>query len=60
MQYVEGVVCEKCGKRIVMKKTSKGKDFYGCEDYPNCTWAAWKKPVAPDAEVVPELLEEEV
>jgi len=41
---VEGVKCEKCGKRVVLKKTRKGKDFYGCEDYPNCTWASWHKP----------------
>lgn len=44
IEYVEGVVCEKCGKKVVLKKTSKGKDFYGCEDYPNCTWASWHKP----------------
>ena len=43
--YVEGIVCEKCGKRVVMKKTRTNRDFYGCEDYPNCTWASWKKPV---------------
>jgi len=44
IEYVDGVVCEKCGKRIVLKKTRTGKDFYGCEDYPNCTWASWRKP----------------
>lgn len=43
-EYIPDVPCEKCGKRIVKKKTSKGRDFYGCEDYPNCTWAAWKLP----------------
>ena len=43
--YVEDVVCEKCGKRVVLKKTRTNRDFYGCEDYPNCTWASWKKPV---------------
>ncbi len=42
--YIPDVVCEKCGKRVVQKKTSKGRDFYGCEDYPNCTWASWKMP----------------
>jgi len=44
IEYVDGVMCEKCGKRIVQKKTRTGKDFYGCEDYPNCTWASWRKP----------------
>lgn len=44
VEYVQGVKCEKCGKRVVLKKTRTGKDFYGCEDYPNCTWASWHKP----------------
>ena len=44
IEYVEGVKCEKCGKRVVLKKTRTGRDFYGCEDYPNCTWASWHKP----------------
>ncbi len=50
IEYVEGVVCEKCGKRVVLKKTRKGKDFYGCEDYPKCTWASWRKPQVKIAE----------
>ncbi len=48
--YVDGVVCEKCGKRVVMKKTKTNRDFYGCEDYPNCTWASWKKPLTKEEE----------
>ncbi|HAN22866.1 TPA: type I DNA topoisomerase [Candidatus Collierbacteria bacterium] len=46
IEYVPGVKCEKCGKRVVLKKTRTGRDFYGCEDYPNCTWASWHKPGA--------------
>jgi DNA topoisomerase-1 len=46
IEYVEGVKCEKCGKRVVLKKTRTGRGFYGCEDYPNCTWASWHKPGA--------------
>ena len=48
IEYMPDVTCEKCGKRVVKKKTSKGRDFYGCEDYPNCTWAAWKLPKKED------------
>jgi len=48
IQYVDGAVCEKCGKRVVSKKTRTGRDFFGCEDYPNCTWASWKKPQPKD------------
>ncbi|MBQ2533763.1 MAG: type I DNA topoisomerase, partial [Lachnospiraceae bacterium] len=36
--YLEkiGVSCPKCGKDIVVRKTKKGRRFYGCEDYPEC------------------------
>lgn len=51
IEYVDGVSCEKCGKRVVLKKTRTGRDFYGCEDYPNCTWASWHKPGVKKEEV---------
>ncbi len=54
IEYVEGVKCEKCGKRVVLKKTRTGRVFYGCEDYPNCTWASWHKPGEKKEEVVAE------
>jgi len=28
---------------VVVKKTRKGRIFYGCANYPNCKFAAWKK-----------------
>jgi len=49
IQYAEGVVCEKCGKKVVQKKTRTNRDSFGCEDYPNCTWASWKKPQPVDS-----------
>ncbi len=36
--------CPKCGGNIVEKKTRKGKVFYGCDNYPKCTYASWNKP----------------
>jgi DNA topoisomerase-1 len=30
------------GGQIVVKKTRKGRKFYGCSNYPACTFAAWK------------------
>lgn len=37
--------CPECGEgEIVVKKTKKGRIFYGCDKYPNCTYASWKKP----------------
>lgn len=45
--YLEkiGVSCPKCGKDIVIRKTRKGRKFYGCEDYPNCDFTSWQRPV---------------
>ena len=46
--YLEkiGVSCPKCGKDIVARKTKKGRVFYGCEDYPECDFMSWPRPVA--------------
>ncbi len=41
-----GVPCPKCGKDVVLKKTRKGRQYYGCEDYPNCDFMSWQKPSA--------------
>ncbi len=38
-----GIKCPKCNGEIIVKKTRMGKQFYGCENYPKCTFAAWKK-----------------
>jgi len=35
-------ICPKDGGKIVIKKTRKGRKFYGCVNYPACTFAAWK------------------
>lgn len=44
--YLEkiGVKCPKCGKEIVLKKTKKGRKYYGCEDNPQCDFMSWQKP----------------
>lgn len=40
-----GVACPKCGKDIVLKKTKKGRKYYGCIDNPDCDFMVWQKPV---------------
>ena len=41
-----GVKCPKCGKRVLLKKTKKGRLYYGCEDHPeHCDFVSWNKPV---------------
>ncbi len=45
--YLEkiGVACPKCGKDIVVRKTKKGRRFYGCEAGPDdCDFMSWQKP----------------
>lgn len=39
-----GVACPKCGKDVVLKKTQKGRKYYGCEDNPECDFMSWQKP----------------
>ena len=41
-----GIACPKCGKQIVLKKTRKGRKYYGCEDNPECDFMSWQKPSA--------------
>ena len=44
--YLEkiGVACPKCGKDIVLRKTKKGRKYYGCENNPDCDFMSWQKP----------------
>lgn len=44
--YLEkiGVECPKCGKDVVLRKTKKGRKYYGCEDNPDCDFMSWQKP----------------
>ncbi|MCI8887053.1 MAG: type I DNA topoisomerase [Hungatella sp.] len=39
-----GVPCPKCGKEVVIKKTKKGRKYYGCENNPECDFMSWQKP----------------
>lgn len=40
-----GVMCPSCGKEIIEKRSRKGKLFYGCSGYPECSQVYWYKPV---------------
>ncbi len=46
--YLEkiGVKCPLCGKEVVVRKTKKGRRYYGCEDNPDCKFMSWQKPSA--------------
>lgn len=41
-----GVKCPECGKgEIVVKRSKKGRIFYGCDQYPKCEFVSWNKPI---------------
>lgn len=44
--YLEkiGVKCPKCDGEIVIRKTQKGRRYYGCEHVPQCDFMVWQKP----------------
>ena len=39
-----GVACPRCGKDIVVRKTKKGRKYYGCMGNPECDFMSWQKP----------------
>ncbi|MCR4839284.1 MAG: type I DNA topoisomerase [Eubacterium sp.] len=41
-----GVSCPKCGKDIVVRRTQKGRIYFGCIDIPTCDFMSWTRPVA--------------
>ncbi|MCR5607517.1 MAG: type I DNA topoisomerase [Lachnospiraceae bacterium] len=44
--YLEkiGVPCPKCNSEVVIRKTKKGRKYYGCENNPECDFMTWQKP----------------
>lgn len=40
-----GVLCPICGKDVVIKKTKKGRKYFGCESNPDCEFMSWQPPL---------------
>ena len=40
-----GGKCPKCGGRMLLRRSAKGRVYYGCENYPNCDFMTWDEPV---------------
>ncbi|MBR0484701.1 MAG: type I DNA topoisomerase [Oscillospiraceae bacterium] len=38
-------ICPRCGNKIVLKKSKKGRSFYGCSGYPDCNFMTWNVPL---------------
>ena len=41
-----GVACPQDGGDLVQRKTRKGRTFFGCQNYPECDFTSWKRPIA--------------
>ncbi len=39
------IPCPQCGNALIKRKTKRGKAFFGCEKYPECSFVSWDKPV---------------
>ena len=39
-----GIKCPKCKGDLIVRKTKKGRKFYGCSNYPKCDFVAWDEP----------------
>lgn len=37
-------VCPKCQGDITLKRSKRGREFYGCSNYPKCDFVSWDKP----------------
>ena len=38
-------VCPKCKGDITLKRSKRGREFYGCSNYPKCDFVSWDKPI---------------
>ena len=39
-----GVKCPECDGEVIEKKSRRGKIFYGCSKFPECSFTSWYKP----------------
>jgi DNA topoisomerase-1 len=43
--FTLGITCPECGQgEIAERRSKRGKTFYGCTRYPDCTFAVWDRP----------------
>ena len=51
-----GVKCPKCGGSVIVRKSKKGRVFYGCSNYPDCDFVSWNEPVNEKCPLCGEIL----
>ena len=44
--YIEyaGFLCPSCGRECIKRRSKKGRIFYSCSGYPDCSYMTWTKP----------------
>ena len=47
-----GLICPQDGGKVVVRRTRKGRTFWGCGNYPKCKFASWQKPAGAAVESV--------
>ncbi len=47
-----GVRCPKCGGDVIVRKTRKGRRYYGCINNPECDYMVWQRPKEGEASQV--------
>ena len=45
IQKTIGVKCPKCNGEIIVRKSKRGRVFYGCNQYPKCDFVSWDEPI---------------
>jgi DNA topoisomerase-1 len=45
------IKCPKCGAMLLIRKTKTGRRYFGCENYPECDFMSWTKPVVTEEKV---------
>ena len=40
-----GGICPLCGGHMLVRKSAKGRIYYGCSNYPKCNFMTWDEPV---------------
>ncbi len=53
-----GVKCPYCDGDVVLRRSKKGRMFYGCANFPECDFVSWKKPTGEKCPVCGDFLVE--
>ena len=56
-----GIKCPQCEDgEIIVKKSKKGRVFYGCSNFPACRFATWSKPIDKKCNLCDSIMVEKV